>query len=126
VTTLSQPIDIALAYHHAWTSGDLDLAMSYVADDVVCDAPPGRFTGAAALRGFMGPFAGTLTSHDLLAAHGDDSSALIMYDTANRAVPSAPAAELYRVRDGHVVAVRIIFDRLPFALARGEVVPRHG
>jgi hypothetical protein len=123
VSTSSQPIEIALAYHRAWTAGDMDLAMTYVAGDVVCDAPPGTLTGAEALRGFMGPFAATLTSSALLAALGDESSAMVMYDTANPAVASAPAAELYRVRGGHITALRIVFDRLPFALARGEVVP---
>ena len=118
-----EPTEIALAYHRAWTSGDMDLAMTYVADTVVCDTPPGRLTGASALRTFMGPFAATLTSSELLAVFGDESSAVLMYDTANPAVASAPAAELYQVRDGHITAVRIVFDRLPFALARGEVVP---
>jgi hypothetical protein len=45
-----------------------------------------------------------------------------MYDTATRAVASAPAAELYRVRGGRITEIRIIFDRLPFALARGDVI----
>lgn len=115
-------IDIALAYHRAWTSGDMDAALTYVADDVICEAPPGRLTGTAALRGFMGPFAGSLTRSTLLASFGDDDRALIMYDTENAVVSSAPAAELYRVRDGRITEIRIIFDRLPFALARGDVL----
>jgi ketosteroid isomerase-like protein len=124
VSTPSQPLEIALAYHRAWTSGDMDMAMKHVAEDVACDTPPGRLAGAAALRTFMEPFAATLTSSELLAAYGDESSAVVMYDTTSPAVASAPAAELYRVRDGHITALRIVFDRLPFALARAEVVPR--
>lgn len=124
MSTPSLPTQIALAYHRAWTSHDMDAAMEYVAEDVVCDAPPGRLKGAAALRGFMEPFANTLISSELLAAYGDESRAVLVYDTANPAVTSAPAAELYEVRDGHITALRIVFDRLPFALARGEVVLR--
>jgi len=119
----STALDVALAYHRAWTSGDLDTALTHVADDVVCEAPAGRLTGTAALRGFMGPFTGSLTSSNLLASFGDDDRALIMYDTANPAVSSAPAAELYVIRDGRIREIRIIFDRLPFALARGDVTP---
>jgi ketosteroid isomerase-like protein len=115
---------IALAYHRAWTSHDMDAAMRYVAEDVVCDAPPGRLHGAAALRGFMAPFADMLTSSELLAAYGDENNAVVIYDTASPTAASAPAAELHHVRDGRITAVRIIFDRLPFALARGEVIPR--
>ena len=55
-------------------------------------------TGAAALRSFMEPFANMLTSSELLAAYGDERSALIVYDTANPAVASAPAAEYLQVR----------------------------
>ncbi len=123
MSTPPEPIEIALAYHRAWTSGDLDLAMKHVAEDVACDTPAGPLTGAEALRGFMEPFAAMLTSSELWAAFGDESSALVMYDTASPAVTSAPAAELYGVRAGHIAALRIVFDRLPFAVARGEVAP---
>lgn len=115
---------MALAYYRAWTSGDLDRAVEHLAAEVVCEAPPGRLTGAEEVRGFMGPFAATLTSSRLIAAHGDDESALIMYDTSTRAVPRAPGAEHYRVVDGRIVEMHVIFDRLPFALARGDVLPR--
>ena len=94
---------------------------SWLADDVVFDAPAGRLDGPDALLGFMAPFAATLTGVSMIAALGTDDEALLMYDCATAAVPSAPAAEWYRVADGRVVAGRIIFDRLPFALARGEV-----
>jgi ketosteroid isomerase-like protein len=117
-------LDIALAYHRAWTSGDMDAALTYVAAEIVFDAPPGRLHGAEALRGFMEPFATSLIASTVLAAHGSQEQAMIMYDTTNPAVPSAPAAELYEVRDGRITAGRIIFDRLPFALARGQVMPR--
>lgn len=117
------PVEIALAYHRAWTAGDLDTALEYVSDNVTCEAPAGALSGTDALRGFMGPFAGSLIRSELLAAYGDDTQALIMYDTQSPAVVNAPAAELYRVRDGRITEIRIIFDRLPFALARGDVVP---
>jgi hypothetical protein len=38
--TKNAALDVALAYHRAWTGGDLDSAMTHIADDVVCDAPP--------------------------------------------------------------------------------------
>lgn len=115
-------MEIALAYHHAWTARDLDAALTHVAEDVICETPSGALTGNVALKGFMGPFAETLTRSELLASFGDEDRALIMYDTGNRAVASAPAAELYRVREGRITEIRIIFDRLPFALARGDVI----
>ena len=119
---LLTPTEVALAYHRAWTGGDLDAALAYASEDVVCEAPSGTLNGIASLRGFMAPFAASLTRSTLLASFGDEERALIMYDSANAAVSSAPAAELYSVRNGRITEIRIIFDRLPFALARGEVV----
>jgi hypothetical protein len=42
----SPALQIALAYYQAWTSHDLDRAMTYIAADIVCDAPAGRIEGA--------------------------------------------------------------------------------
>lgn len=124
MSSLTPPLEVALAYHRAWTAGDMDTAMSHVAAEAVFDTPAGVLTGAAALREFMEPFASSLTSSRLLSAHGGEEDALIIYDTATPAVASAPAAELYQVQRGRITSGRIIFDRLPFALARGEVTPR--
>jgi ketosteroid isomerase-like protein len=111
-------LDVALAYFHAWTGHDLDKAMEYVADDIVCDAPAGRLEGAAAFRGFMDPFIQMLTGSELLAAFGDDEKAVVVYDTETVPVKSAPAAECVTVRDGKITYSRFIFDRAPFDAAR--------
>jgi hypothetical protein len=113
-------LDVALAYHRAWTGGDLDAAMTYVADDVVCDAPAGRLTGAAAYRAFMAPFVGMLKSADLIGAFGDDERAVVVYDTTTTLVDSGPAAECVTVQDGRITYSRFIFDRLPFQQARAS------
>ena len=111
-------VQVALAYHRAWTSKDLDAAMQHVADDVVCLAPAGRLEGAAALRDFMGPFSQSLVGSRVVAAFGDEQSAVVYYDTETVPVPSAPAAEHLTVRDGRIVHLRIVFDRAPFDAAR--------
>jgi hypothetical protein len=108
----------ALAYHRAWTAGDFEKAMTYVAEDIVCQGPAGRLDGAPAFRGFMGPFAGSLTRSELIAAFGDETTALLMYDTDTVMVTGAPAAEWVEVSGGKITRMRIIFDRLPFEQAR--------
>jgi len=116
--TISPALRIALAYFQAWTSHDLDKAMGYIADDIVCDAPAGRLEGADAYRGFMGPFVQILTGSELIAAFGDGQTALIMYDTETVPVKSAPAAECVTVTDGKITYSRFVFDRAPFDAAR--------
>ncbi len=98
----SPALEIALAYFHAWTGHDLDKAMEYIADDVVCDAPAGRLEGAAEYRGFMGPFVQILKSSELLAAFGDDQQAVVVYDTETVPVKSAPAAGHRARRQDHL------------------------
>jgi ketosteroid isomerase-like protein len=116
--TTSPALRTALAYFHAWTSGDLDQAMSYIADDMVCDAPAGRLAGRDAYLAFMGPFVQILTGSALIAAFGDEQTAVIVYDTATVPVASAPAAECVTVTDGKITYNRFIFDRAPFDAAR--------
>jgi ketosteroid isomerase-like protein len=111
-------LETALAYHRAWTSGDFDQAMTRVAEDIVCLAPSGRLDGSEAFRGFMEPFVRLLTRSELLAAYGDDSTAVLVYDTDTQPVSGAPGAECLQVVDGKIAHMRIIFDRLPFENAR--------
>ncbi|PZT71075.1 nuclear transport factor 2 family protein [Streptomyces sp. SW4] len=113
----SPALDTALAYHRAWTGHDFDRAMDYIADDIVCEAPSGRLEGAEAFRGFMEPFTQILTDSRLIAAFGDDRTALLMYDTKTLPVDSAPGAECLTVQDGTIRHLRIIFNQAPFIAA---------
>ena len=114
----SPALQIALAYHEAWTRKDLERAMTYIADDVVCDAPAGRLEGADAYRAFMAPFVENLVDARMIAAFGDDRTALVMYDTETLPVKSAPGAECVTVEDGKITRSRFVFDRAPFQVAR--------
>jgi ketosteroid isomerase-like protein len=114
----SPALQVALAYYEAWTSKDLDRAMSYISEDIVCEAPAGRVEGAEAYRGFMGPFVQILKGSNMIAAFGDERTALVMYDTETVPVKSAPGAECVTVQDGKIVHSRFVFDREPFEAAR--------
>lgn len=111
-------LETALAYHRAWTSHDFEQAMTYIAEDIVCQAPAGRLDGAEAFRGFMGPFVQILTASKLIAAFGDETTAVLMYDADTVPVNDAPGAECLTCEDGKITHMRIIFDRLPFDAAR--------
>lgn len=116
----SPALRTALAYYDAWTGKDLDRAMSYIAEDVVCEAPAGRIEGAGSYREFMGPFVQMLVRAELIAAFGDAEKALVMYDTETKLVKSAPGAECVTVVDAKITYSRFLFDRLPFEQARRQ------
>ena len=115
---ISAALATAQAYYDAWTGKDFDRAMTYVAEDIVCDAPAGRLVGAAEFRAFMEPFSKIVTRAELLAAFGDEDTAVLIYDTDTLPVSGAPGAERITVRAAKIVHIRIIFDRLPFEMAR--------
>jgi ketosteroid isomerase-like protein len=114
----AKALQVARAYYDAWTSKDLERAMSYIAGDIVCDVPAGHIEGAEAYRAFLAPFVQILERAELIAAFGDDQTAVLIYDTETVPVPSAPAAECVTVRDGKIVHSRFVFDRVPFEAAR--------
>ena len=111
-------LKVALAYYEAWTSKDFEQAMRYISDDIVCEAPAGRIEGIEAYRAFMGPFVQILTGAQLIAAFGDDETAMVMYDTETVPVKSAPGAEYVTVESGKITRSRFVFDRAPFQAAR--------
>lgn len=122
----SSALQIALAHHRAWTAKDLDLAMGYIADDVVCNAPAGRIDGIQAYRDFLAPFAERfLIRAEMIAAFGDETTAVLMYDAETIPARSAPAAECVTVRDGKIVYNWFVFDRTPFDAFRRQHAPAH-
>jgi len=66
----------------------------------------------------MGPFVRIVTDAHLIAAFGDDETALLIYDTETIPVKSAPGAECVTVKDGKIIHSRLLFDRAPFEAAR--------
>ena len=114
----SPALRVAMAFYQAWTGKDLDRAMSYVSDDIVCEAPPRRIEGIEQYRAFWAPFLQIFTKADVIAAFGDGETALLMYDAHTTPVASALTAEWFTTKDGKISRNRIIFDRVPFQAAR--------
>ncbi len=114
-TSQSAALETALAYHRAWTSGDLDGAFAHVADNIVCRAPGGDITGKDAYRDFLGGFAANLTGLTDVAAFGDEEHVVLFYYPHTAATSSAPAAEHFTIREAQIVESQLVFDRLSFA-----------
>ena len=98
-------VETALAYNNAWRHEDLDRTMTFIADDVVCDAPAGRIEGARAYRGFVEPFFEVLRDAEL-TAFGDDETAVLLYETETVPPPSAPIAGYFTVEGGKITRIR--------------------
>lgn len=113
---MTQPsaYEIVQGYHQAWTSGDIDRAMTLVAEDIVCRAPGGDLTGKVAYREFIGGFAPALTGLAEIADFANGERVALFYYPQTAATTTAPAAECFTVRDGKIGESVLIFDRLSF------------
>ena len=78
----STPTAIAGVFTEAWTSHDMETAATYLADDVVFDGPITHTKGKQAYIEALSRFAGAVTGVTILAAFGDETQAIIMYDLA--------------------------------------------
>ena len=106
---------VAEGYASAWTSGDIDTAMSYLADDIVCEAPAGTIEGKAAYCEFTATFVTRLlvTGRVTAVLAGEDSAA-ILYTNDTKVVPGMRAMDYATIGNGKITRLVTVFDRLPF------------
>lgn len=110
----STPAGIVEQYHRAWTSGNVDDAMVFVADDVSCRAPGVDLEGKDAYRGFIEGFAPMLTGIGEIATFSDGERVALFCYPQTAATSTTPAAECFTVRAGRIVRNVLIFDRLSY------------
>ena len=117
MTSVSQTpaLQTALAYHRAWTSGDLNSAMELVDEDIDCRTPGSAITGKAAYRAYLGGFSQIMTGLTDIAAFGDDHQVVLFYCPHTAVTSTAPAAEHFTIRNGRIVKSLLVFDRLSYA-----------
>ena len=115
---MPSPTDGALAtveaYHRAWTSGDVDRALTYVADDVRCFAPAEHRTTKDDWRAYLAGFAPQLTGVPEHARMADGDRVALWYFPQTAVTSTTLASELFTVRDGRIVEIRLAFDRLGY------------
>jgi hypothetical protein len=104
------PVEVALAFTKAWTSRDMDTAAKYVGDDVVFEGPMAQTTGAKVYFEGLSGLAKTVKSVKVIAAYGDESHALIMYDLQTEPFGTLTCAKHFTVRDGKIQRDKLTFD----------------
>ena len=102
MTAQSTPAGLARAFTEAWTHHDMETAASYVGEDATFDSPRFHLVGKRAYLDALAAFARTITAATVLAAFGDESQALIMYETTIGQAPALTNIELLTFRDGKI------------------------
>ncbi|WP_120004983.1 nuclear transport factor 2 family protein [Nesterenkonia muleiensis] len=103
--------DIVKRYHQAWTAGDVEHAMNYVADDISCCAPGVDLNGKDAYQDFIAGFAPALTGIGDIAEFVDGDRIALFYYPQTAATSTTPAAEFFTIMDGKIAESVLIFDR---------------
>ena len=120
-----EPRQIAAAYYTAWTAGDFDEVMKWVADDVVCETPSGLLAGARSFRKFWVDFVTRMVKHvELIALFGDIDSAVILYSCDLACAVDQRVAEWIRIRHGKISHSLMIYDRAEVSSFLAGAAPR--
>ncbi|MFI1735788.1 nuclear transport factor 2 family protein [Streptomyces acidicola] len=121
--TLRPAQKVADEFARAWLGRDVEKALGFLADDVVCEAPNGRFEGVARYRDFLEPFASSLISGTVIDVLGNDTHAAAVYTTETPFAKDFRGIDYITVKDGKITQVISVFDLSPVIRAGGN--PEH-
>jgi hypothetical protein len=113
MTEHTTPVTIARAFTEAWANHDMETAASYLAEEVVFVGPIAHSRGLEDYLKGLTSFARAVRGVKVLAAFGDDTQALVMYDLMTGPLGTLTGAELLTFRDGNMSADRLTFDPFP-------------
>ena len=110
----SDPASVVDAYHRAWTSGQIALALSHVSEDVRCSAPDEQVVTKEDWRSYLTGFQPMLTAAPEHARMSSGEQVALWYYPQTAVTSTTLASELFTVRDGQIVDIRLTFDRLSY------------
>jgi hypothetical protein len=93
----------------------METAAGFVADDVVFDGPLGHVEGKPAYLDSLTRLSSNLAVTDVrvVAAYGDDTQALIMYELLTDRYGVLTCAKLFTIEGGRIHRDRLTFDSFP-------------
>jgi ketosteroid isomerase-like protein len=107
-------LSTVVAYHEAWTGGDVDRALTYVAEDVRCFAPDEAVTTKSDWQAYLTRFVPMLTGAPEHSRMTDGDRVALWYFPQTAVTTRTLASELFTVQDGKIVEIRLAFDRLGY------------
>jgi ketosteroid isomerase-like protein len=112
---MADSAQVAEGFFDAWTSKDFERARSLLRDDVSFEGPIDTFDNADAYLQSLQQLSGILTGTEKQKVFVDGDDVCVIYDLKTVPVPSSRTCEWYRVSDGKIASVSVVFDARPFA-----------
>jgi len=112
---MADAAQVADGFFAAWTTKDLDRARSLLHDDVSFEGPIDSFSDADSYIAALRQLSGIVTGAETQKVFVDGDDVCVIYDLKTVPVPNSRTCEWYRVRDGKIASVSVVFDARPFA-----------
>ena len=112
---MTTPTDIVDRYHQAWTTGDVEQALTLVSDDVRCFAPDPEVSTKEDWRAYLSEFVPMLTGAPELTRMSDSDRVALWYFPQTKTTTNTLASELFVIENGLITEIRLAFDRLGYA-----------
>ena len=106
---------VAEDFFVAWTGKDFARARPLLHDDVKFEGPIDSFRDADSYLASLQQLSGIVTGAEKQKVFADGDDVCVIYDLKTVPVPRSRTCEWYRVRDGKIASVSVVFDARPFA-----------
>jgi hypothetical protein len=98
-------------YHDAWTSGNIEGARGYLADDLDFQGSIDTFSRADDFIAALTMFQKMLRGINLIQGYYSESGAALLYDCDTMSPAGIlRTAEFFTVKDGRIKSIRLVFD----------------
>ena len=112
---MADAAQVAEEFFDAWTGKDFERARGYLRDDLSFEGPIDSFRDADSYIASLKELSGIVTGAEKHKVFVDGDDVCVIYDLKTAPIPSSRTCEWYRVRDGKVASVSVVFDARPFA-----------
>jgi SnoaL-like domain len=107
---------VAAAFIEAWCGGDFDRVSALVAEDLVFEGPLSSASSREELLALSEPLRPLLHGHTLHSLVAEGERAIAVYDL-HIGEAAVTMSDMLTIRDGVVVADRVVFDTAAFSAA---------
>jgi hypothetical protein len=102
---------VVTTYHNSWTSGDMEAARVYLADDLDFQGSIDTFRRADDFIATLTIFQKMLREITLIQSFFSKSGAALLYDCDTMSPAGViRTAEFFTVKDGKIKSIRLVFD----------------
>jgi ketosteroid isomerase-like protein len=106
---------VAEEFFDAWTTKDFERARTLLQDDLHFEGPIDTFDDADSYMASLTQLSGIVTGAEKQKVFVDGDDVCVIYDLKTGPIPSSRSCEWYRVSDGKISSVSVVFDARPFA-----------